>query len=268
MNRFFIPPTWFEGDKVTLQGPLVHQIRDVLRLTPGDAIVVLDDSGWEYEVQLNTVEQEQAIGQIRNKVLGHTEPRAKITLYQSLLKGDKFEWVLQKGTELGLVEIVPIVSDHCVIGSVDDVSKAKLERWQRIVLEAAEQSRRARLPRLQTPLLFSQACERARRADLALLSWEGERTRSLRSMLAEYDSLPITVRGKTSSMPAIAGRQGGRKPFSISVFIGPEGGFTAREVDQARRYGLAPVSLGPRILRAETAALAAVTMILYQLEDL
>ena len=268
MHHFFIPPDWFEGDKVTLRGPLVHQLRDVLRLMPGDGIVVLDDSGWEYEVQLNTIEQEQALGQIQNKLLARTEPRAKITLYQSLLKGDKFEWVLQKGTELGIVEFVPIVCDRCVVGSVDDVSKAKLERWQRIVLEAAEQSRRARLPRLQTPLLFSQACERARRADLALLSWEGERTRSLRSMLTQYDALPIKVHGKTSSMPAIAGRETGRKPFSISVFVGPEGGFTTREVDQARRYGLAPVSLGPRILRAETAALAAATMILYQLEDL
>jgi 16S rRNA (uracil1498-N3)-methyltransferase len=276
-HRFFIPTNWFEGDKVTLRGTLVHQIRDVLRLTPGDTVVVLDDSGWEYELLLNTIEQEQAIGQIQNKVLARTEPRAKITLYQSLLKGDRFEWVLQKGTELGIVEFVPIVCDRCVIGSVDDVSKTKLERWHRIVLEAAEQSKRARLPRLQMPLLFAQACERARRADLALLSWEGERTRSLRSMLTASDSLPVTVRGKASSIPAVtgraagpaeAGRSTGRKPFSISIFVGPEGGFTLREVDQARRYGLAPVSLGPRILRAETAALAAVTMILYQLEDL
>jgi 16S rRNA (uracil1498-N3)-methyltransferase len=258
-HRFFIPADWFEGDKVTLRGALVHQLRDVLRLTPGDKIVVLDDSGWEYEVQLDAVEQQQASGQVQNKVLARTEPRAKITLYQSLLKGDRFEWVLQKGTELGIVEFVPIVCDRCVIGSVDDVSKAKLERWRRIVLEAAEQSRRARLPRLQQPLLFPQACERARHADLALLPWEEEKTRSLRSMLTGYDSLPVTARGKTAPM---------RKPFSISIFVGPEGGFTAREVDQARRYGLAPVSLGPRILRAETAALAAVTMILYQLEDL
>lgn len=276
-HRFFIPADWFEGDQVTLRGALVHQIRDVLRLRPGDTIIVLDDSGWEYEVQLDAVEQQRVIGQIRNKVLARTEPRAKITLYQSLLKGDRFEWVLQKGTELGVVEFVPIVCDRCVIGSVDDVSKTKLHRWHRIISEAAEQSRRARLPRLQMPLLLAQACERARRADLALLFWEEEKMRSLRSMLTEYDAVPVTVRGKTTSIPAIAGRGAypspgrgstGRKPFSISIFVGPEGGFTAREVDQARRYGVAPVSLGPRILRAETAALAAVTMILYQLEDL
>lgn len=257
-HRFFLPPTCFDGEKVTIQGTLVHQIRDVLRLNPGDTIVVLDDSGWEYNLQLTAVDQQQATGEIRSKTLSHTEPRAKITLYQSLLKGDKFEWVLQKGTELGVVEFVPMVCDRCVIGSVDDVSKIKIERWQRIVLEAAEQSRRARLPRLRMPLLFSQACERARRAELALLLWEGERTRSLRSMLTASSTVPVTVRGKPSPV---------RKPFSISLFIGPEGGLTPREVDQALRYGITPVSLGPRILRAETAALAAATTILYELEE-
>ncbi|MEM4725126.1 MAG: RsmE family RNA methyltransferase, partial [Candidatus Hadarchaeum sp.] len=137
--------------------------------------------------------------------------------------------------------------------------KAKLERWQRITLEAAEQSRRARLPRLREPMLFPQACERARRADLAILPWEEEQTRTLRSMLTTSDSPPIRVQGKNLVI---------RKPFSISVIIGPEGGFTSREVDQARRYGIAPVTLGPRILRAETAALAAIAVILYQLEDM
>lgn len=259
MHRFFVPPTWLQSNTVTLSGSVVHQIRDVLRLRPGDVITVLDDSGWEYQVRLTAVEQAQVSGLIENKVLTRTEPRAKITLYQSLLKGDKFEWVLQKGTELGVVEFVPVVSDRCVIGSVEEVSKAKFERWQRIALEAAEQSRRARLPRLHIPLLFPQACERARRADLAVLPWEEEKSRTLRSMLTASESAPIKVQGKNVII---------RKPFSISIIVGPEGGFTTREVDQARRYGIAPVTLGPRILRAETAALAAITIILYQLEDM
>jgi len=221
--------------------------------------MVLDDAGWQYQVQLTVVGQQEIKGEIERKTLARTEPRAKLTLYQSLLKGDKFEWVLQKGTELGIVEFVPTVANRCVIGSVDDVGQAKLERWQRIMLEAAEQSHRGRLPRLHEPLLFAQACERARRAELALLPWEGERMRSIRSMLTFSSSTPVTVQGKTSFI---------HRPFSISIFIGPEGGFTTREVDQARRYGIVPVSLGPRILRAETAALVAATIILYQLEDI
>jgi 16S rRNA (uracil1498-N3)-methyltransferase len=259
MHRFFIPPSWIQGNAVSLSGPVVHQIRDVLRLRPDDQIVVLDDSGWEYTVRLITFEYERASGLVEHKALARTEPRAKITLYQSMLKGQNLEWVLQKGTELGIVEFVPMVSERCVIASMNDVSKSKLERWQRIIVEAAEQSRRGRLPRLHPPMLFPQACERARHADLALLPWEGEQLCSLRSVLVESCELPARVQGKAPMA---------RKPFSIHVFIGPEGGFAPREIDQARRYGLIPVSLGPRILRAETAGLVAATMILYQLEDL
>jgi len=260
MHRFFVHPSCLQDDVLVLQGDVVHQIKDVLRLQPGDTIVVLDDSGWEYLVRIDTVEQEQVHGQIQQKVLARSEPRAKITLYQSLLKGDKFEWVLQKGTELGVVEFVPTVSDRCVISSVDDVSKTKFERWQKIILEAAEQSRRGRLPRLHPPMLLPQACERARMADLAVMPWEEEERRSLRSMLTDWVPIPVKVQGKQTSVS--------RRPFSIHVFIGPEGGFTTREVDQARRYSIVPVTLGARILRAETAALAAATVILYQLEDI
>jgi len=238
----------------------VHQIRNVLRFRPGDLIVVLDDSGWEYKVRLVSIEQSQATGQIEQKVLARTEPRAKITLYQSMLKSRNFEWVLQKGTELGIVEFVPMVTDRCVIASLDSVSQPKFGRWQRIVLEAAEQSRRGRLPRVHGTLLFPQACERARRADLALLPWEGEKTRSLLSMLEEDPDHP-TIRAQGKVTPI-------RRPFSISIFIGPEGGFTRREIDQALRYGITPVSLGPRILRAETAALVVTAVILYHLKDI
>jgi 16S rRNA (uracil1498-N3)-methyltransferase len=259
MHRFFVPPSWIEDDTVTLSGSVAHQIRDVLRLQPDDAIIVLDDSGWEFQVCLTAVGHERVSGTIQRKVLGQTEPRAKVTLYQSLLKSSNLEWILQKGTELGVVEFVPMVSDRCVIGSVDEVSQHKLERWRRIILEAAEQSHRARLPRLHAPLLFQQACERARHADLALLPWEEERIMKLRAMLAQPYRIPSRVQGKTVIMG---------KPFSIHVLIGPEGGFSSREVDQARRYGITPVSLGSRILRAETAALATAAVILYQLEDM
>ncbi len=259
MHRFFVPPSAIEGDTVVLSGAVVHQIRNVLRLRRGDVITVLDDSGWEYQVQLTAVEQHEVAGCVERKTLARTEPRAKVTLYQSLLKGDKFEWVLQKGTELGIVEFVPVVANRCVIGSVDDVSEAKLARWKRIILEAAEQSRRGRLPRVHEPVLFAQACERSRNAELALMPWEGEKTRSIGAVLTEPSSAQVTVQGKTMVM---------HRPFSISVFVGCEGGFTSHEVDQALRYGILPVTLGPRILRAETAALVAATIILYQLEDL
>jgi 16S rRNA (uracil1498-N3)-methyltransferase len=278
MHRFFIPPDWIQDNNVTLSGAVVHQMRDVLRLQPDDAIVVLDDSGWEYTVRLARVEREVVSGQVQRKLLSRSEPRAKLTLYQSMLKGHNFEWVLQKGTELGIVEFVPLVSDRCVISSLGDVGHSKLERWRRIIQEAAEQSRRGRLPRLQAPLLFPKACERARGADLAVVPWEEETLCTLRSVLSHScESQPVVRSGGRSialEVGSISQQSTGhkpetvRKPFSIHLFIGPEGGFTAREIDQARRYGLTPVSLGPRILRAETAGLVAAVMVLYHLGDL
>ena len=258
MHRFFVPPSWLQGDKVTMSGSIVHQIVDVLRLGPGDSIVVLDDSGWEYVIRISAAERDHVSGLVEQKALSRAEPRSKVTLYQSMLKGHNFEWVLQKGTELGVVEFVPMVSERCVIASLD-VSQSKTERWQRIIREAAEQSHRGRLPRLQAPALFPQACERARNADLAILPWEDEQKRRLRSVLAESDREGPQVQGQGHFI---------RRPFSISVFIGPEGGFAGREIDHALRYGIMPVSLGPRILRAESAALVATTMVLYQLGDL
>ncbi len=256
----------------------MHQLRDVLRLRPDDAIVVLDDSGWEYSLHLTRVEHDVASGLVDRKSLSRSEPRAKLTLYQSMLKGHHFEWVLQKGTELGIVEFVPLVSDRCVVSSLEDVSQSRFERWQRIIREAAEQSQRGRLPRLQAPMLFPQACERGRGADLAVIAWEQESVCTLHSMLSHTcESQPVvrargqSVRWETGPLPQLSSdrqRSSARRPFSIHIFIGPEGGFTAREIDQARRYGLTPVSLGPRILRAETAGLVATTMVLYHLGDL
>jgi 16S rRNA (uracil1498-N3)-methyltransferase len=249
MHRFFVPPDWLEEDKVTIVGSLVHQIRNVLRLRPGDHIVVLDNSGWEQEVEIARVGREHVSGQVVDKRLASNEPRTKITLYQGVLKGRCFEFALQKGTELGLVEFVPIISDRCVIANLDDVNKRR-ERWQRIVLEAAEQSRRGRLPRLRPAMLFRPACEGARQGGLSLIPWEEARDRE------EAASLRSVLQGEE------------QPPFSVNIFVGPEGGFTPDEVALARQYSLIPISLGPRILRAETAGLVAAAAIFYELGDL
>ncbi len=253
--RFFVQPEWLQQNSVAIAGTLVHQIRDVLRMKPGEKIAVLDDSGWEYEVELDAVEEEQVVGHVLHKALATGEPRTKITLYQGVLKGHHFEWVLQKGTEIGIVEFVPVICDRCLVSSLDDVSASKIARWRRIILEAAEQSRRGRLPRLQSPILFPQACDQTRQSGLALMPWEGERDVALR------DLLPRETRTTTKG-------RGTRKPFSVGLLIGPEGGFTQEEVELAKRYGVHTLTLGTRILRAETAGLAAAAAILYELGDL
>jgi len=246
MHRFFIPLEWIGEEGVILGEPVSHQICHVLRLRPGDHLLVLDNSGWAWEVELREVGSERVVGQVVRRMLAQGEPRTRITLYQGVLKGRRFEFTLQKGTELGIVEFVPLISDRAIIADLGDVDRKRI-RWKRIIQEAAEQSGRGRLPHLEPAVLFSRACERAQQqGGLALIPWEGERSLSLRSVLTGQE----------------------KRPFVVSLFIGPEGGFTADEVELARRYGIRPVTLGPRVLRAETAGLVAATAILYELRDL
>ncbi len=249
MHRFFVPPEWIDGQKVTLSEDTAHQIRHVLRMGAGDHLIVLDDSGWEREVELSHVGQNVAMGYVVAEHLAAGEPRTRISLYQGVLKAQKLEWVLQKGTELGLVEFIPLVCERSVVGDLEDVDR-KLGRWQRIIREAAEQSRRGRQPVLRPAMLFTQACQRAMRSGgLALVPWEEEKATGLKAMLN-------------------AGGDEGKRPFSLSLFIGPEGGLSEDEIKVARSYHVQPVSLGPRILRAETAGLVAAAAILYELGDL
>ncbi len=245
MHRFFVSPQAIRDDRVVMRGTIVHQIRDVLRMNPGDEFVLLDNSGFAYRTEIVTVDRDVLRGRVVEKWKLETEPTARITLYQGLLKGQKFDWVLQKGTEIGIVAFVPVLAARCIVGSLDDVSEARMDRWQRIVVEAAEQAGRAALPHIGAAMLFTNACEYAARGGLSLIPWEGERSRGLREAL--------------QNVP---------KSREINLFIGPEGGLAEEEIATARDHNIIPVSLGPRILRAETAGLAAAAAILYELGDL
>jgi 16S rRNA (uracil1498-N3)-methyltransferase len=252
MQRFFVPPSWIEDNHVTLTGPQAHQIAHVLRMRPGDLIMVLDNSGWEIETQLVSVERHAVRGEVLRRGLAGGEPRTKISLYQGVLRGKNFELVLQKGTEVGIVEFVPVITERCLISDLNAVEK-KRPRWEMILQEAAEQCRRGRKPVLRSTMLFPKACERVRqRRGLALVPWEEEGHLNLRDMLRNEP----------------AGHTGGWPPMSVDLFVGPEGGFAPDEVDLAQRYGIVPVTLGPRILRAETAGLVSAAAILYELGDL
>jgi 16S rRNA (uracil1498-N3)-methyltransferase len=258
MHRFFISPTQLEGDEVTITGAAVHHIRNVLRLRTGTHIMVLDNSGWERTTEIVELGQDHVVGKVLSKALASGEPRTKVSLFQGVLKGSHFELVLQKGTELGIVEFVPVISQRCVISGLEDVNK-RTRRWQRILQEAAEQSRRGRLPNLQPAMVFAQACDRAKRAGgLSLILWEEEEKVNLKLVFGKEQK-----KSKGKKMPKFPSR-----PFSVNLFIGPEGGFTAQEVTLAQRYGIVPITLGPRILRAETAGLVAASAILYELGDL
>jgi len=238
MHRFFIPKDWIAVDTVTFTGEPLHQIGYVLRLRPSDRIIVLDNSGWEFEVEIERISKEQASGKVITGKPGKGEPAVKITLYQALLKSDKLEMVLQKGVELGVTAFVPYVSGRCVTRKE---SASKIGRWRRIIQEAAEQSERVILPVLHPVTSFEDACRSV--AKPALLLWEEEKGLSLKQTLRNPPFINAAA---------------------LSLFIGPEGGFPAAEKDIAAQHGIAVASLGQRILRAETAGLAAISAILYE----
>jgi len=249
MHRFFVTPTAIQGDAVALDAQTAHQLREVLRLGPGADIMVLDGSGREYQVTITHLSRTGAEGHILSQAPGPGEPRTHITLYQAVLKGEKFEWLLQKGAEIGISRFAPLLAQRCVTHDRASLDK-KADRWRRIIQEAAEQARRARLPALTPPLDLAEACqEAAAEASLALFLWESAPGRGLKEALQAW-----------RSSAAAHGR--------ISLFVGPEGGFTESEAALAEASGARLIGLGPRILRAETAGLAAAAAILYELGDM
>ena len=247
MHRFFVPTGCIDGERVTLAGNIARQLTNVLRAHPGERIVVLDGSGWEHTVTLERVSSRQARGRVTERLLSKGEPQTKIILYQAALKADRFEFVLQKGTELGVSTFVPVFCARSVPRDrAGEWTARRYQRWQRIISEAAEQSHRGSLPELVPAIDFPRACEAAE--GLALIAWEGERETGMRA--------------------ALQGWKEGHAGSAVSVFTGPEGGFTQQEIEQARANGVVPVGLGVRILRAETAAIAAVAAIMYEFGEL
>jgi 16S rRNA (uracil1498-N3)-methyltransferase len=170
MHRFFVVPDCFVGDRVVLPENIAHQIRNVLRLRPGAAIVVLDNTGWEYEVLLRQVDRQQVVGEAVAKRPSPNEPAVQLTLYQALMKRDKFEWVLQKGTEIGVTHFVPLVTQRSLVQDVD-IKEGKQLRWEKIITEAAEQSRRGCIPMLHPPQTLAEALA-AHGAQPGLIAWE------------------------------------------------------------------------------------------------
>jgi len=246
MHRFFIPPSCIKGTEATLAGDVAHQLARVLRARPGDRIILLDDSGWEYTVVLQYVSSHQARGTVESRLRSRGEPRVRVRLYAAVLKGDRFETVLQKGTELGVSVFSPVICARSVPRG-RDWGAGRYQRWRRIVSEAAEQSHRGKTPLLEEPVDFVEACDSVEGP--ALVPWEEERECGLRQASG-------LLQPKSSQRPV------------VSIFTGPEGGLTPEEVEYARSHGIIPVSLGNRILRAETAAIATVAVLMYELGEL
>src|SRR5579884_4105075 len=207
----------------------------VLRLRAGDRVVLFDGDGFDYPAVVELLSRPEATVTIEGRELAAAFPPPEITLAVSLIKPERFEWMLQKSTELGVAAIVPMECDRSVVSLQTGRAKHRSERWRRIVIEAAEQCGRATIPRLDDPLPFASVLQAARGAPAVLL-WEDERRTALAGHLRRF------------GVPSW-------------LLVGPEGGFSAAEIALARSAGLGFASLGPLILRTETAAVAALASI-------
>jgi len=246
MNRFFVSTSDFHDEQVVLGKRQAHQIRNVLRMNKGDRVIVLDNTGYEYEAVLTEIEKDGVLGRIEQKRPAAGEPQVRLTLYQSLLSRDKFELVLQKCTEVGVSRFVPVITQRSLVRGADTVTPNKLARWQRIITEAAEQSHRGRIPELDLPIEFEEAVSSLADHDLSLIASPDEHNTTLRKALHKSNRT---------------------RPQTVALFIGPEGGFTDQELKLVCDAGTTPVSLGQRILRTETAAVVTTALILYELEN-
>ena len=238
MHRFFVPTTSRAEQTVTLSSDIAHQIARVLRLRANEEIVVIPTdaaNAVEWRVRLVTVEARAVSGMVVAERPGLPEPSCAVTLCPALLKGERFDWLVQKATELGVAAIQPIVTARTIrkIGSDDRHAR---ERWQRIATAAAEQSGRSRVPAIRGPVPL------------------GELVHAVTvSLLVAHET--VAARTLTEAISAASDR--------VAVAIGPEGGFTDDEVARLTAdAGAVPVSLGPRVLRAETAAITAVTVVM------
>lgn len=244
MHRFFIEPNRIQGEQVTLSPEQAHQVARVLRLQPGARICVLDGRGRECEAVLEEVTPRHASAHALEWRPTSGEPRAHVALALGILKGEKMDWAVQKATEVGAAEILPVECARSVVRVDGERAAGKAERWQRIAREAAEQCRRGRVPEVSRPATLASVLARAPEFDRILLADEGE-TAPLSEALS----------------PAPSGAS-----LRILLLVGPEGSFTPEEAEAARAVGALPVSLGSRILRAETAALVGVALVLHHVE--
>ncbi len=256
---------------VPLPKEIAHQVRDVLRLNVGEHLILLDNSGDEVVAAVARSSKAGVEVHLLERRPGKREPGVRIVLCQGLLKSARFEWVLEKGTELGVSVFAPILCRRSMAG-LEDAGPSKQQRWQRIIQEAAEQSGRSRLPELLPIRPLMHALNDIPPGALAIMPWEEEHNRTLYDVLNSATSIThVGAREVLSGEGTLASPSAVESPThpspTVVLFIGPEGGLMAEEVALAQRHGVHVVSLGSRILRAETAALAAVASVMYEYES-
>ncbi|HAP66510.1 MAG TPA: 16S rRNA (uracil(1498)-N(3))-methyltransferase [Nitrospinae bacterium] len=244
INRFFVGRDSITDSHVKITGDDAEQIRKVLRMKEGEEIFVLDGHGWEYKVQLTEIKKRSVMGEIKSKDFKTEDSRIKIILGQGIPKGEKMDFIVQKATELGVTEIVPLKMERCVV-RIKDEGIDKVKRWQRIAKESSEQSLRRFIPSINTIYDLKHFCDKYKDTDLKIVFYEEEKKKGLKKFLNEKGEVK-----------------------SISIIVGPEGGLSEKEIEIANSYGFISAGLGQRILRTDTVALSALSIIQFLYGDL
>lgn len=245
MHKFFVDARSINGQIVCITGDDVKHLSGVLRLRRGDRIQVCDGKSNEYICSITEIEKKQVLCHIEESFKSTSEPPISITLYQGIPKAQKMDLIVQKCTEIGVCRIVPVNTSRSVVKVDEKDLGLKLERWRRITEEAAKQSNRGCIPQIDGLMDFKEALNEAMKLDMAVMPYEMERSVGLKNTLA-----------------------GKNKLVTCGIFIGPEGGFEEEEVREAISKGITPVTLGPRILRTETAGFVSAACILYEIGDI
>lgn len=245
MYHFFVNTGQISGEMIRLSGPDVNHICHVLRMRPGEPILISDETGVDYACVLEELGQDSVWARITETCVDNHELTGKITLYQGLPKGDKMEWIIQKATELGAAAVAPVAMRRSVVRLDEKKAKGKTLRWQAVAESAAKQSKRSRIPQVEQPLSWGQALEQMSREDLLLVPYE-------------------CAQGMKRTRELLSGIRPGRR---IGILIGPEGGFAPEEIRDVTEIGGQVVTLGKRILRTETAGMAVLAMLALYLEE-
>lgn len=243
-HRFYAAPSDIGNSLITLEGDQAHHLSRVLRLGPGAHVFVFDGQGAEFEGEVASVGRASAEVRILSRLENVVESPLRLTLGQALVKGDKFDWIIQKTAELGVTRIVPLATEHSDVLLREGRAEHRLQRWRRIALEAVRQCGRRRLVEIVEPKSFAEFCEVDNDELKLIFSEQGGR--SLREVTAEFKA-PVRA---------------------VTLAIGPEGGWHQGESTLAGCHDFIPVHLGARILRTETAAIAAVTLAQHLFGDL
>ena len=244
MARFFLPKERIQDQRGTIVGEELAHLRKVLRLGPGDRLTVFDDTGREHEAVIRSFTADRGDIDILRSYRPERESSLQITLALALTKGEKTDFVVEKATELGVQTLVPFISSYTVPKLNDRKIETRTERWQRIALSAAKQCGRTLVPKILTLCEFRELVRQPWADTLKLLCWEKE---------------GLTLKQVYEADPDARG---------ILLVIGPEGGFSSEEADQAQQAGFRSVHLGLRILRSETAALAALSVVQFLWGDM